>query len=97
LPLRATLADPLNQVKPINFWSFAVWSEKIARIDTAEIVKPANVLQADLHPRPRPHEFSFGGEVWGHLHPGERSSRVKFVIGVSPEPGVHQNPANYKL
>jgi hypothetical protein len=32
-----------------------------------------------------PHEFSFGGEVWAHLHPGQCSSTVKFVTGVPPE------------
>jgi hypothetical protein len=32
-----------------------------------------------------PHDCSFGGEVWGHLHPDQRFSTVKFVTGVSPE------------
>jgi hypothetical protein len=54
LVVRATLADTPSPVKPANFRIFAVWGKKIIRIDTIKVVKPANVLHADLHPRLRP-------------------------------------------
>jgi hypothetical protein len=85
LVVRATLADTPSPVKPANFRIFTLWGEKSNQNRHRKMVKPANVLHADLHPRPRPHHCSFGGEVWGHLHPDQRSSTVKFVTGVLPE------------
>jgi hypothetical protein len=42
-----------------KFSSFAVSGEKMARTEPAEVVKPANVLQAGLHPRPWPPSVQF--------------------------------------
>jgi hypothetical protein len=62
--VRASLADTPNLVKPVNFPIFMVSGEKKSTgIEPAKVVKPANVpanvLQADLHPRLRPPLIQF--------------------------------------
>jgi hypothetical protein len=51
--LKATLADPPNPAKPTNFGVLWFGVKKMAK-EHIKLVKPAIVLQANLHPRSQP-------------------------------------------